>query len=430
MGRRYDRGVSRLVRWWCAVVAATAAAALGLAGGRAAAQTAYPLPSVEVHFFAADATQAGVISLHFFGAPGVPVTFYERVGDRLVRLGARTSQSDETVMRDAVTWRCDRLVRRFAAHARLRDGRTAVGEYSVRTASCKTRLELNVPRRLAPGAVGRISVIDRWGNGGVTPAVCVTAPGGRRDCEKVRLRRAASVATHRFRARTAGRWRVELRFRGHRIRRSVAVGEGVGATARPPTVLVTGDSTMQGIDTFLADELGDGARIESDIRPSTGIAKPLGPWATLPRTQSRRARHAAAVVSLGIVDRFPMQTPDGVTVQCCGAGWTSEYARRIRRMMRTYRREGRARVLWLTLPLTKGPRDLVDAVNRAVIEAARGLDGVSVLRLDEVFTPGGFRETMPYRGRVVDVREEDGIHLNITGQVIAARIVAAALRRR
>jgi len=37
---------------------------------------------------------------------------------------------------------------------------------------------------------------------------------------------------------------------------------------------------------------------------------------------------------------------------------------------------------------------------------------------------------MPYRGRETDVREEDGIHLNITGQVIAARIVAAALRRR
>ena len=411
-------------------MAAAAAAGLALAGSQAAAQTGYPLPPVEVHFFAADATQAGVISLHFFGAAGVPVTFYERVGDRLVRLGARTASSDETIMRDAVTWRCDRLVREFAATARLADGRLAIGEYSVRTASCKTRLELNVPRRLAPGKVGRISVIDRWGNGAVTPQVCVTPPRGRRACEKVRLRRAASVGTHRFRARTTGRWRIELHFRGHRVRRSVAVGAGVGATAPPPTVLVTGDSTMQGIDTFLADELGDGARVESDIRPSTGIAKPFGPWAALPRTQSRRARHSAAVVSLGIVDRFPMRAPGGASVECCGPGWTAEYARRIRRMMRTYRRDGRARVLWLTLPLTRGPRDLVDAINLAVIQAARGLAGVAVLRLDQVFTPEGFRETMPYRGRVVDVREEDGIHLNITGQVIAARIVAAALRRR
>ena len=420
-----NRGVK-----WSTAVAAAVAVALALAGSHAGAQTGYPLPAVEVHFFAADATQAGVISLHFFGARGVPVTFFERIGGRLVQLGTRTSASDETIMRDAVTWRCDRLVREFAATARLADGRLAVGEYSVRTASCKTRLELNVPRRLAPGAVGRISVIDRWGNGGVSAQVCVTPPRGRRDCKTVRLRRAASVATHRFRARTTGRWRVELRFRGHRVRRAIAVGAAVGATAPPPTVLVTGDSSMQGIDTFLADELGDGARVESDIRPGTGVAKPLGPWAELARVQSRRARHAAAVVSLGIVDRFPMQTPAGARVECCDGAWTAEYARRIRRMMRTYRRDGRARVLWLTLPLTRGPRDLVDAVNLAVIQAARGLDGVTVLRMDEVFTPEGFRETMPYRGRVVDVREEDGIHLNITGQVIAARIVAAALRRR
>lgn len=99
-------------------------------------------------------------------------------------------------------------------------------------------------------------------------------------------------------------------------------------------------------------------------------------------------------------------------------------------MMRTYRREGRGRVLWLTLAIPKGPRMAADAVNRSVVDAAKGLDGVEVLRMDLFFTPSGFRETMPYRGRIVDVREEDGIHLNITGQVIAARIVAGALRRR
>lgn len=410
-------------------MAAAVAVALAVAGSHAGAQTAYPTP-VEVHFFAADATQAGVISLHFFGAPGSPVTFFERVDNRLVRLGTHTSATDETILRDAVTWRCDRLVRRFAASAPLPGGRLAIGEYSVRTASCASRLELSVPRRLAPGAVGRARVVDRWGNGAITPQVCVAPPRGERTCARLRLRPAVSVATHRFRARTTGRWRVELRFRGHRMRRTVAVGRGVRATAPPPTVLATGDSTMQGIDTFLADELGDGARLESDIRPGTGVAKPLGPWATLPRTQSRRHRQAATVISLGIVDRFPMRTAGGERLECCGAAWIAEYTRRLRPMMRSYRRSGRARVLWLTLPLPKGPGDLAAGVNLAVVEAAKSVPGVEVLRMDEVFTPDGFRETMPYRGRVVDVRAEDGIHLNITGQVIAARIVAAALRRR
>ena len=422
--------MSRLARWSCAVAGATAVA-LGIAGTHAGAQSAYPLPQFEVHFFAADATQAGVISLHFFGAAGAPVTFYERVGARLVRLGRQTSATDETILRDAVTWRCDRLVRRFAAIAPLAGGRYAIGEYSVRTASCATRLELSVPRRLALGAVGRARVIDRWGNGDVRPQVCVRPPRGERSrCERVRLRPAVSVATYRFRASTTGRWRVELRFRGHRVRRTVAVGAGVRAAAPPPTVLATGDSTLQGIDAFLADELGDGAKVVSDIRPGTGVAKPLGPWATLPRTQSRRARQVATVISIGIVDRFPMHAPGGARLECCGPAWVAEYTRRVRPMMRSYRRGGRARVLWLTLPLPKGPSDLADGVNLAVIEAARSVPGVEVLRLDRVFTPDGFRETMPYRGRIVDVREDDGIHLNITGQAIAARIVAAALRRR
>jgi len=148
----------------------------------------------------------------------------------------------------------------------------------------------------------------------------------------------------------------------------------------------------------------------------------------LAREQTRREHQAATVVSLGILDRFPLTAPDGATFECCAAGWIAEYARRVRVMMKSYRREGRGRVLWLTLPIPRGPRDSADAVNLSVLQAATGLEGVEVLRMDQVFTPDGFRDTMPYRGRIIDVRAEDGIHLSITGQVIAARIVAAALR--
>jgi hypothetical protein len=420
--------VRRLRTRRSAVLAATVVVPF-CAVARCDAQATYPAPAQEVHFFAADTTQAGVISLFFFGAQGAPVRFFERVGDTFVPLGTASSAGDPTAMRDAVTWRCDRRVRRFAATSVLAGGTRATGAYSVRTPSCATRLELSVPRRLAPGAVGRVRVADRWGNGSVAPRLCIAPPHGRRTCEKVRLRRAISVATRRFRAAATGRWNVELRFRGHRVRRSVAVGAGVGSTAPPPTVLATGDSTMQGIDTFLADELGDGAKVQSDVRPGTGIAKPLGPWARLAGTQTRRFRQAATVVSLGVVDGFPLHLGDA-RLECCGAGWVAEYTRRVRAMMKTYRRRGKARVLWLTLPVPRGPRDVADGVNRSVVEAAKGLAGVTVLRLDEFFTPVGFRQEMPYRGRTVSVREEDGIHLNITGSAIAAKLVAAALRTR
>jgi hypothetical protein len=115
---------------------------------------------------------------------------------------------------------------------------------------------------------------------------------------------------------------------------------------------------------------------------------------------------------------------------CCEPGWVAEYARRVRAMMQTYARRGRGRVVWLTLPLPKGRREVADAVNLAVLRAAEGLTPVTVVRLDEVFTPAGFRDVMRYRGRDVRVRERDGIHLNVAGTAIAARLVAAVLRAR
>ena len=205
------------------------------------------------------------------------MTFYERVEGKLVPLGSRTSATDETIMRDAVTWSCDRLVRQLRGIAPLAGGRLAIGEYSVRTSSCATRLELVVPRRLAPGALGRVSVVDRWGNGDVTPQLCITPPRGKRTATPSACGARSPPRRKRFRPRATGRWRVELRYRGHRVRRSVAVGAGVAATAPPPVVIATGDSTMQGIDTFLADELGDGAKVVSDVRPEHGHLQAVRP---------------------------------------------------------------------------------------------------------------------------------------------------------
>jgi hypothetical protein len=244
------------------------------------------------------------------------------------------------------------------------------------------------------------------------------------------LRRAVAVSTRPFRAAAPGRWGVELRIRGHRVRRSIAVGEAGHAAAPPPSVLATGDSMMHWIDSFLADELGDTATVRSDLRPGTGISKPGGPWARLPARQVKRLHPVATIVAIGAVDGFPMPAAEGTAQQCCGAGWIAEYTRRVRSMMLTYRRKGRGRVVWLTLPIPKGPREVADAVNSAVVGAASGLQGVSVLRLDQVFTPDGFRDVMPYRGRTVRVREVDGVHLNIPGAAIAAKLVAAELRRR
>jgi hypothetical protein len=419
--------VTRVPPWRCAVLAATIAL-VGAAIARADAAAPTDAPAA-IHFFAADTSEAGVISLYFFGAGGAPVEYFERIGGRLQRLGTRTSARDTaTAMKQAVTWRCARLVRRFEATSTLPDGTRASGAYSVRTPSCDTRFELAVPRRLAPGSLAAIRVVDRWGNGGVTPKLCIAPPHRSRACGKLRLRRAVTVVTHRVRVTAPGRWRVELRIGAHQVRRSIAVGVASTAAAPPTTVLATGDSMMQGIDSFLADELGDTATVHSEVRPGTAISKPRTPWTRLPRSQTKRLRQNVTIVAMGANEGFPMTLPDDTARTCCGTGWIAEYGRRVRSDMRTYRRKGRGRVIWLTLPIPKGSRLVADAVNLAVEQAAVGLAGVTVLRIDLFFTPDGYRDVMPYRGRDVRVRERDGIHLNVPGTAIAAKLVAAAVR--
>ena len=403
---------------------------LVVAADRTAAQepVQYPLP---VHLFP-DAREAGVITLSFYGAPGTPVDFYERVGTQLELLGRRTAPAGlATVMAHAVTWRCDRRVRRFVAFTVLPDGREASASYDVRTPTCRTRFELVTPRRVGRGEVGRIRVVDRWGNGDERLQLCLRAPGGKRTCETLRLARAVAVVTHRFRPRTAGRWRAELRFRGRTTRRSIRVGRG-DVVARPRmTVLATGDSSMQGIDSYLADELGGSATVRSDLHPGTGLVKPDGPWENLAAYQTRVVKQDATVISIGAADDFPLRSFDGSVHQCCDEGWELEYAGRVRKTMTTYLRGGRARVIWLTLPIPAGERPFATAaVNAAIIRASAGLNGASVLRLDQVFTPDGHRDVMPYRGRMVRTFRPDGVHLTIAGTAIAARLVADALRDR
>jgi hypothetical protein len=133
------------------------------------------------------------------------------------------------------------------------------------------------------------------------------------------------------------------------------------------------------------------------------------------------------VMFIGANDGFPMAGAD-----CCGAAWVAEYARRARRMMRTYARGGRARVLWLLLPAPRGGsfREVFPAVNAALRRAARGLDDdVRLVELDEFFTPGGrYRDSIQVGGKTVRVRQGDGVHLNPTGASIAANIVLRILR--
>jgi len=419
---------------WRALLAATLVAACG-----GVAQAAVPAPPPvdpcdtpeDTNYLVADATAAGVIDLIFFNATGARVVFYECVGSELRRLGARRAEPrSPTVLEDAVPWSCDRATRRFGAVATLPDGKIAVGSYSVRTPSCANRFELDAPPSVKPGARTRVRVIDRWGIGDVRPELCIGPKSDPPRCRVLEFPRAVTVASRRFRASERGRWRVELRMHRVRLRTAVAVGEHSAPRKKPPIVLATGDSTMQGIDNFLADELGRDMLVRSDARPGSGISRTMY-WHYHAISQTKKYRQRVTVMSVGAAsDGLPIQGALGVLRTCCDEPWIQAYALRVRAIMQTYLRRGRARVVWLTPPEPRyAPRAAIThAVNIAVERAARGLAGVKVIRIDLMFGGGQYQDVMRYRGVETRVREPDGVHLNVNGTAIAAKAVADAIR--
>ena len=203
----------------------------------------------------------------------------------------------------------------------------------------------------------------------------------------------------------------------------------VPAKAAKPAVLATGDSMIQYVDVALKRQLRKSARVPSDARISTGLSKTsFLNWPRHARAQARRYHPRAVVVFLGANDGFPMRGR-----RCCGTRWRREYARRAGRMMDAYRRQGVRRVYWLLLPQARDGdfRRIYPAVNAGVrLAANRRRKRVRILKLNKVFTPRGrYRDSMRYRGRLIRVRQADGIHLSPAGATIAARFTVRRIRR-
>jgi lysophospholipase L1-like esterase len=402
------------------VLAAVVAVAVG--AGLASAET----PGGP--FLTGETSRTGYVNLFYLGEGGTRVDFFERAGEARAPLGAVTAGEDGlAVLFPATAWRCDRLVRSFESRAVAPDGTVRDDAFDIRTPSCRDRLRVRTVERARPRARVRVAVVDRWELGGLTARVCAVSPGGGRRCRALTLAESQRRAATRFRMAARGRWRVTVDLAGHRTVRHVAVGLSA-RTRRPlalPRLLTTGDSTIEGIESFLADGLAGRARVLREFHVGSGISKPEEPsWTDRALDQSRRYRQRVTVISIGAVDGF-----DFPGAACCDAAWRAEYARRVRRMLDAYGRDGAGRVLWLALPAARDERfaAIAAAVNAAVAEAVAGVPWARHVRLDEIFTPGGeFRTHMG--DPPVKVRTSDGIHLTAAGTRIAARAVVRALR--
>jgi uncharacterized protein len=220
-----------------------------------------------------------------------------------------------------------------------------------------------------------------------------------------------------------------------RLVAAVAVGLlAFAAPAHGKTVVATGDSMIQIVDSFLAKELQPKHfRVKSDAHVGTGISKPFQfDWIRRARYLARHYLPRATVVFLGANEGFPLRW-HGKRRNCCSRAWRQAYAARAQKMMRSFERDGAARVYWLTLPAAR-PHSwnrIYRAVNLALGSAAkREGDAVRLLDMGAIFTPSGhFQQTIERGGHRVSVRQRDGIHLNVAGARIAARYVVRQMQR-
>jgi lysophospholipase L1-like esterase len=195
-------------------------------------------------------------------------------------------------------------------------------------------------------------------------------------------------------------------------------------------LLATGDSMIQIVDSYLEQRLERrrGTMVRSDAHIGSAISNPGKlDWPRKARGQSSGFKPDVTVVFLGANDGFPLGG-----VRCCEDAWVAAYAERVEAMMRSYLRGGRSYVYWLTLPVPKRASfvPIYSRVNVAIKRAAERVGaGVRVIDIARVFTPGGrFRQSITFRGKTINARQPDGVHLSTAGASVAATLVIDRLR--
>ena len=392
---------------------------------------------------AVDATsRRGLIDLYGIVSRDMPTaTFYELIDGRDKKLMDVTpapwyDDADHgplgfAIEPAAAVWRCDRLYRTFVIVGRYPDG--SIGErgvFSVRTPSCRHRLALKAPRRATPGDRITLRLRDTFGTGGIRARACLSGV-----CEGVLLGDGQKRARLRLRVRDrTGIRPLTLTAPGQVLEQSIAVGvRPTDAVASGPTILTTGDSLMQSVDSILSDRLDRRANVVSDVRIASGLSRStVVDYPTLAKQQVKRHKPAATAIFLGANDTYSMYNPDGIEVVCCGTDWEDEYSRRAKELMETYTQNGTATVAWLAVPAMRDERrnPAKLAVNSALRRAAVQVPGAYVVPTDKLLTPRGvFEPTLERGGRQVPVREDDGIHLTIAGARIAVAAVVKVLGR-
>jgi hypothetical protein len=329
----------------------------------------------------------------------------------------------------ALTWLCDQRVRTLLATT-LSPAAAVTATATVTTPSCARRLIAAIATHAPAGGTLAIRLRDRWGIGALPLTVCITPPGGSRDCTPWRLgvqqaNRVVGIPVPR-----PGGWEVAVQTRYGFSKHALVWVSHPGGRIR---LLAAGDSEMQILDGFLAQDLArHGVDVTSDARISTGLTNSsFFNWPQHARAQAPSLRPDVTVIFIGANDGFGVSGPGGGAVACCSAAWSAGYANLVAEMMRAYLRGSSGRVYWFLLPTPRPAnfKSVFDGVNAGIAAAAKRFPGrVSLIDANAFFTPGNtYRNYMVYEGRGFVIHEADGIHLSTASDTVDAAIVTRRL---
>ena len=218
-------------------------------------------------------------------------------------------------------------------------------------------------------------------------------------------------------------------------------GRGEGAAAesdqiRAPTptrklrVVIVGDSLAAGLGYFAERVFRPRlVKVSRQGRISTGLARPdYFNWPYTMRRIVDRFDPDLVIVMLGENDYQSLQTVHGEREAQVGtSAWPSAYRDRVVAMMRIATSRG-AKVVWAGLPISSDfrIRDHSRRQNEIFAFAASISHNVAFFDSWERFRDpeGGYTAYFREGGRVILIREDDGLHFNAIGYTIVAREIA------
>ncbi len=200
-------------------------------------------------------------------------------------------------------------------------------------------------------------------------------------------------------------------------------------------VVVVGDSLAAGLGYFAERVFRPRlVRVSRQGRISTGLTRPdYFNWPLAMRRIVDAFDPDLVIVMLGENDHQSIQRVNGEREAVIGtSGWPAAYRQRVLLMMRIATSRG-AKVVWAGLPISSDPRFRAHSRRQNDIFEFASKISPNVAYFDawDRFDDprGGYTAYFREGGRVVLIREGDGLHFNAVGYTIVAREIAEVAAR-